>query len=37
MGRSTQGVRLVNLHGQYHLVAIQKIEHIEEAASEVSK
>ncbi|VHO02620.1 DNA topoisomerase (ATP-hydrolyzing) subunit A [Candidatus Rhabdochlamydia sp. T3358] len=37
MGRSTQGVRLVNLHGQDHLVAIQKIEHIEEAASEVSK
>lgn len=37
MGRSTQGVRLVNLHGQDHLVAIQKIEHIEEAANEVSK
>lgn len=36
MGRSTQGVRLVNLHGQDHLVAIQKIEHIEEA-NEVSK
>lgn len=36
MGRSTQGVRLVNLHGQDHLVAIQKIEHIEEA-TEVSK
>ncbi|MDR2540140.1 MAG: DNA topoisomerase (ATP-hydrolyzing) subunit A [Chlamydiales bacterium] len=36
MGRSTQGVRLVNLHGQDHLVAIQKIERIEEA-SEVSK
>lgn len=31
MGRSTQGVRLVNLHGQDHLVALQKIEHIEEA------
>ena len=37
MGRSTQGVRLVNLHGQDHLVAIQKIEHIEEATNEVSK
>ena len=37
MGRSTQGVRLVNLHGQDHLVAIQKIEHIEEPASEGSK
>ncbi|HEV3270541.1 MAG TPA: DNA topoisomerase (ATP-hydrolyzing) subunit A [Candidatus Rhabdochlamydia sp.] len=37
MGRSTQGVRLVNLHGQDHLVAIQKIEHIEEAANEVLK
>ena len=36
MGRSTQGVCLVNLHGQDHLVAIQKIEHIEEA-NEVSK
>lgn len=36
MGRSTQGVRLVNLHGQDHLVALQKIEHIEEAV-EVSK
>lgn len=36
MGRSTQGVRLVNLHGQDHLVAIQKIEHIEEA-NEVAK
>ncbi|MCL6755625.1 MAG: DNA topoisomerase (ATP-hydrolyzing) subunit A [Candidatus Rhabdochlamydia oedothoracis] len=30
MGRSTQGVRLVNLHAQDHLVAIQKIERIEE-------
>ncbi|PWU13694.1 MAG: DNA gyrase subunit A [Chlamydiae bacterium] len=36
MGRFTQGVRLVNLHGEDHLVAIQKIEHIEEA-NEVSK
>lgn len=36
MGRSTQGVRLVALNGQDHLVAIQKIEHIEEA-NEVSK
>lgn len=36
MGRSTQGVRLVNLHAQDHLVAIQKIEHMEEA-NEVSK
>jgi DNA gyrase subunit A len=36
MGRSTQGVRLVALNGEDHLVAIQKIEHIEET-NEVSK
>lgn len=29
MGRSTQGVRLVNLHDNDAVVAIQKIEHIE--------
>jgi DNA gyrase subunit A len=29
MGRSTQGVRLVNLHEGNYLVAIQKVEHIE--------
>jgi DNA gyrase subunit A len=31
MGRSTQGVRLVNLHIGDKLVAVQKLEHIEEA------
>ncbi|MES2121466.1 MAG: DNA topoisomerase (ATP-hydrolyzing) subunit A, partial [Chlamydiota bacterium] len=36
MGRSTQGVRLVNLHDGDHLVAIQKIENIETAAEESS-
>lgn len=30
MGRSTQGVRLVQLKADDHLMAIQKIEHIEE-------
>lgn len=29
MGRSTQGVRLVNLHEGDHLVGVQKIEHME--------
>ena len=29
MGRSTQGVKLVNLHEGDQLVAVQRIEHIE--------
>ncbi len=29
MGRSTQGVRLVNLHEGDYLVGLQKIEHLE--------
>ncbi len=32
MGRSTQGVRLVNLHEGDYLVGLQKIEHLENAA-----
>jgi DNA gyrase subunit A len=28
MGRSTQGVRLVNLEAGDHVVAVQKIEHV---------
>lgn len=37
MGRSTQGVRLVNLHEGDHLVAIQKIGNIEGAEEETSE
>jgi DNA gyrase subunit A len=36
MGRSTQGVRLVNLHEGDHLVAMQKIAPIGEASEDVS-
>ncbi len=34
MGRSTQGVKLVNLHGGDSLVGVQKIEHIETIETE---
>jgi len=34
MGRSTQGVKLVNLHNGNSLVALQKIENFEEEKSE---
>lgn len=36
MGRSTQGVRLVNLHEGDLLVGLQKIEHMEEPIEEVA-
>lgn len=36
MGRSTQGVRLVNLHEGDYLVGVQKIEHIENVDGEGS-
>lgn len=37
MGRSTQGVKVVNLKARDTLVAMQKIEHIEEEPSDDSK
>lgn len=37
MGRSTQGVRVVNLRLDDHLVGMQRIEQIEEVAEEVSE
>ena len=36
MGRSTQGVRLVNLHEGDFLVGVQRIEHIEGVAETVA-
>jgi DNA gyrase subunit A len=37
MGRSTQGVKIVNLKHDDHVLAVQKVEHIEEESEEKPK